>query len=1027
MRAAVFFIPALILLCTVSSIAADHDNEALFGRQHLPLKIDAGSAPAGEQLLISGKSTLLPMPVTVFYLNGKSSTGGWGFQFRYADIDGRWSDWQNGETHLRKFGRFWVTMEVPGGGARQVQYRVVTTESVRDLTIQIYGADVPDLHTKENLQESAPPEIRSLNRALDSIPRPPVIPRAGWGANPALGTPVPHSPYRATVHHTAMARCLTLEEGIAEMQFIQEFHQVTQGWRDIAYHYCIDDSGRIYEGTPEGYLGTHTGGANTGNIGISLLGLFTEETPTDLMVESCTDLLAALVYDYSMYPDSIMGHRDHVASTVCPGDGTYPLLEEMRTEVRRLVGFGAPYLSRPFPAAFAKDVDPATQIWFHLMDDEEGVDLATFSVWVQGTPATFTFTGTPADYTILPKNYGLLPDGSVVSVRIQVSDLAAEPDTLDYTFLFQTIAKAVITESDGISASVNGTIALEGTWYDLGGGLELAGMVPGGAIYAYGMAGEAKARISPNVTESGDYVLSIAMPFTTTGVNARYHLVNSDGTANDEVIEYNSSYAGQWKAVGNGPIYCEAGTPSSAYIELHIPDSTFGVLGIDGVRLQLEAALSPPAIPEMKYARSSGPGTTEIGWVPTQEGDVKGYRLYESSDGKSWGDPVADELSLSKLDTVLNRPAPPAGSMLYYRVAAVETTIVQGTSGPEPVLSDVSDTYGVHEHSGSRVLIVDAFDRVASWPQPQHAFVKSYGDALQALGVPFESCGNDAVQSGEVNLADYDVVLYFAGDDSDSDESLSAVEQFHIFKFLTGGGKLFISGSELGYDLARAGRPDYESFNELLKAEYVGDDAGRRSCEGAAGTVFEGLSFTFGEVTEDTYVEDYPDYVAPFGGSEPALIYTGSSFVAAVQYTGTFVDSLGTTAEGQLVYVAFATETIYPAQSRIELLKRVMQYFSVPVSVSPVGEVPLVYSLEQNYPNPFNPTTTIRYQLPLRSHVTLKVFGVLGDEIATLVDDVQEAGRSSVHFDATGLATGVYFYRLTAGTYVETRKMMIVK
>ncbi|MGB2958684.1 MAG: hypothetical protein WBD30_07330, partial [Bacteroidota bacterium] len=141
MRAAAFFIPALILLCTVSSIAADHDNEALFGRQHLPLKIDAGSAPAGEQLLISGKSTLLPMPVTVFYLNGKSSTGGWGFQFRYADIDGRWSDWQNGETHLRKFGRFWVTMEVPGGGARQFQYRIVTTESVRDLTIQIYGAD----------------------------------------------------------------------------------------------------------------------------------------------------------------------------------------------------------------------------------------------------------------------------------------------------------------------------------------------------------------------------------------------------------------------------------------------------------------------------------------------------------------------------------------------------------------------------------------------------------------------------------------------------------------------------------------------------------------------------------------------------------------------------------------------------------------------------------------------------------------------------------------------------------------------
>jgi hypothetical protein len=213
----------------------------------------------------------------------------------------------------------------------------------------------------------------------------------------------------------------------------------------------------------------------------------------------------------------------------------------------------------------------------------------------------------------------------------------------------------------------------------------------------------------------------------------------------------------------------------------------------------------------------------------------------------------------------------------------------------------------------------------------------------------------------------------------------------------------------------------------LLKATYVGDDAGRRSCEGVAGTVFEGLSITFGEVTEDTYIEDYPDYVAPFGGSAPALMYSGTSFVAAVQYTGTFVDSLGTTAEGQLVYVAFACETIYPAQSRIDLLKRVMQYFSVPVSVGPAAEVPLVYSLEQNYPNPFNPTTTIRYQLPARVHVTLKVFGVLGDEIATLVDQVEESGDRSVRFDASALATGVYFYRLTAGTYVEIRKMMIVK
>jgi len=1027
MRAPFFFTPVCILLLTAISMADTFDDEALFTRQAMPLKIDARSATAGEELFLSEKSTVLPVPVTAFYINGKCSSEGWAFQYRYVEAGGDWSAWQEGELHLRKFGRFWITMGVPGAGTKQFQYRILTTEPVGDLTIQIYGVDAPELHAKEVLRESVPSKIRRLDRTLDSIPRPPVISREEWGAQPALGTPVPHNPYRATVHHTAMSRCVTLEEGIAEVQFIQEFHQVTRGWRDIAYHFLIDDSGRVYQGTPEEYLGTHTGNANTGNLGVSLLGNFSVDTPPDLMVESCTDLLAALVYDYSMYPDSILGHRDHVASTVCPGDGVYPLLEEMRTEVRRRIGFGAPYLSRPFPAAFAKDVDPTTQIWFHLMDDEEGVDLATLSIWVEGTPATFTFTGRPADYTILPKNYGSLPDGSVVNVLIQVSDLGAEPKTLDYTFSFETIAKAVITESDGISGTVNGTINLEGTWYDLGGGLDLPGLVPGGAIYAYGEAGEAKATIRPNVEEPGDYLLSIAMPFTADGLNVRYHIVNSEGTANDEIIEYNPSYFNQWKAVGNGPIYFEPGTPSSAYIELHIPDSIVGVLGIDGVRLQLEAVLSPPAIPELKYVRGSGPGMTEIGWVPTLEGDVKGYRVYESTDGMSWGEPIADESTVSKLDTVLTRPAPPAGSMLYYRVAAVETTMIEGSSGLEPILSDVSDTYGVHEHAGSRVLIVDAFDRIASWSLPQHAFVKSYGDALHALGVPFESCGNDAVQSGEVNLLDYDVVLYFTGDDSDFDESLSYVEEFHLYKYLTGGGKLFISGSELGYDLARGGRPDAAIYAELLKATYVGDDAGRRSCEGAPGTVFEGLSFTFGEVTEDTYVEDYPDYIAPVGGGEAALLYSGSPFVAAVQYTGTFFDTLGITEVGQLIYCAFTCETIYPAQSRVELLRRVMEYFNVPVSVSPVAELPLVYSLEQNYPNPFNPTTTIRYELPVRSHVTLKIFGILGDEIVTLVDEAEEAGRRSLQFDAANLASGVYFCRLTAGPYVQTRKMMVMK
>jgi photosystem II stability/assembly factor-like uncharacterized protein len=90
--------------------------------------------------------------------------------------------------------------------------------------------------------------------------------------------------------------------------------------------------------------------------------------------------------------------------------------------------------------------------------------------------------------------------------------------------------------------------------------------------------------------------------------------------------------------------------------------------------------------------------------------------------------------------------------------------------------------------------------------------------------------------------------------------------------------------------------------------------------------------------------------------------------------------------------------------------------------VSPVG-----FGLEQNYPNPFNPSTTIRYSLPVKSHVTLTVFNTLGQQVATLVNEGEDAGYHQVRFDGSGLASGVYFYRLQAGTYVETKKLLLLR
>jgi len=88
---------------------------------------------------------------------------------------------------------------------------------------------------------------------------------------------------------------------------------------------------------------------------------------------------------------------------------------------------------------------------------------------------------------------------------------------------------------------------------------------------------------------------------------------------------------------------------------------------------------------------------------------------------------------------------------------------------------------------------------------------------------------------------------------------------------------------------------------------------------------------------------------------------------------------------------------------------------------------PTTFALSQNYPNPFNPSTIISYQLPKNSLVTLKIYDVLGRQVATLVNGREPAGSHSVSFNGDRLSSGVYFYRLVAGGYTSVRKMILVK
>ncbi len=138
-----------------------------------------------------------------------------------------------------------------------------------------------------------------------------------------------------------------------------------------------------------------------------------------------------------------------------------------------------------------------------------------------------------------------------------------------------------------------------------------------------------------------------------------------------------------------------------------------------------------------------------------------------------------------------------------------------------------------------------------------------------------------------------------------------------------------------------------------------------------------------------------------------------------------FVKGKGTTSNAQSY--SFVDRT---ASGKVQYRLKQVDFdgqFEILPTVEVEAGLPRSFELGQNYPNPFNPSTAISYQLPISSKVRLVIYDILGREVATLVNGRQEAGRYSVPFNAASLSSGVYFYRLQASSFVETKKMMLVK
>jgi hypothetical protein len=292
---------------------------------------------------------------------------------------------------------------------------------------------------------------------------------------------------------------------------------------------------------------------------------------------------------------------------------------------------------------------------------------------------------------------------------------------------------------------------------------------------------------------------------------------------------------------------------------------------------------------------------------------------------------------------------------------------------------------------------------------------------------------NEAVLDGLVSLNDYSIVDYILGDESTANETFSSAEQESLKVFLKSGGKLFVSGSEVAWDLDYKGTASDKDFNHnYLKCQYVSDAPNNQAgvfyqAESILNSIFDGVDIiNFDNGSQGTINVRYPDVLTGINGGLNCLQYSNvTNQFAGTSFEGIFPNAA---VPGKVILVGFPFESIYPEEKRNIFLSNVISFFNMPVGISEDVTSNLgTFQLYQNYPNPFNPTTRISWQSPSSGWQVLKVFDVLGNEIATLVDEERETGYYSVEFDASNLSSGIYLYRLKTENYIAEKKMIILK
>lgn len=319
----------LLAALLAPAAASDLGGEVTAGGQPLAGRLSAGwFTPAQTKV-----SDWIAEPFDTVLFQGVCGDPNASFEAARQDASGQWSGWVPARVKRFPGDRYWAKAVFPLAAPGRVKLRASNASGWA--AIEVFSLDV---FKARGADGGAPRDSLSLPDPRDPVEPgpapvgPEVLPREAWGAKPPKEPFTPMAPYRFTQHHTAGRLPRTPEESLAEMRFLQDFHQNGRGWNDIGYHFIIDGEGRVYQGRPIDAQGAHVLSNNAGNVGISLMGSYHapywhQITPAQL--ESIKRLGLWLRDRFGVSPDTYRGHRDYKGTT-CPGDVVYQHLPGIR-------------------------------------------------------------------------------------------------------------------------------------------------------------------------------------------------------------------------------------------------------------------------------------------------------------------------------------------------------------------------------------------------------------------------------------------------------------------------------------------------------------------------------------------------------------------------------------------------------------------------------------------------------------------------------------------------------------------------